>query len=325
METIFITGGSGFIGRNLIRNLTAKGYRLIALARSTASAKIIEELGASAAMGDITNKASLVRGMNGCDWLIHAAADTNHGFGNYKQAAINIEGTKNVFEAAKETLIKRAIHISTESVLVSGKPLINIVETMPIPTKHAGGYSKTKAEAEKMALSLSSAQMPVMVIRPRFVWGRDDTTALPQLIEAAKSGKLAWIGGGQYLTSTSHIDNVVHGIELSLIRGKEGEVYFISDGEPIEFKKFITQLLATQNIIAPTNLIPRWLCEFIVFSGTILEKLTLGRIKPLISSQEYGTVGMEVTLNIQKARTELGYSPLLTIEEGLRTIILQKV
>ncbi len=69
-----------------------------------------------------------------------------------------------------------------------------------------------------------------MAVRPRFVWGRDDTTALPALVEAARSGQTAWIEGGDYLTSTTHIDNLCHGVDLALRLGQGGEVYFLADG-----------------------------------------------------------------------------------------------
>ncbi|WIE41828.1 NAD-dependent epimerase/dehydratase family protein (plasmid) [Agrobacterium tumefaciens] len=101
-----------------------------------------------------------------------------------------------------------SIHLSTESVLATGKPLVNVDETMLLPLKPAGGYSRTKAVAERIALAANADDFAVVVLRPRFVWGRDDTTALPALTEAVKSGKFAWISGGTYLTSTTHIGNL---------------------------------------------------------------------------------------------------------------------
>jgi nucleoside-diphosphate-sugar epimerase len=80
-------------------------------------------------------------------------------------------------------------------------------------------------------LSFHDETMDVIVVRPRFVWGRDDTTALPQLVEAARSSKLVWIDGGQYRTSRSHIDNVAEGVVCAPRRGCGGQVYFIVDVE----------------------------------------------------------------------------------------------
>lgn len=319
-ESVFVTGGSGYLGRNLIRRLVRDGHRVVALARSDASAEAVERLGASAARGDILDPASLVGGMQGCAWLVHAAADTGHGAFEAGQQHTNLQGTTNVFAAARQAGVSRAVHVSTEAVLLSGRPLVNADETTPIPAVHAGSYSASKAAAEKAALAQNSDGCPIMVVRPRFVWGRDDTTAVPQLAAAAKSGKLAWIGGGTYRTSTTHIDNVVEGIVLALVRGRGGEAYFVTDGEPVEFRSFVSHLLERAGIAPPTRSAPRWLVAGAARLGDALARLTGGRFHPPIGMQEYGTVGVEVTLDIGKARRELGYAPVITREAGLATV-----
>lgn len=162
--------------------------------------------------------------------------------------------------------------------------------------------------------------MEVIVVRPRFIWGRDDTTALPQLIESARSGKLSWIGGGRYPISTIHIANAVSGIELALEKGREGEIYFVTDGEPVEFRSFISQLLASKNEPAPNREVPRWLVASLVKTGEVLSRITGGIIRGPMSWQEYVVLGMAVTLDINKARKELGYAPVITRSEGLKEL-----
>lgn len=319
-EQVFVTGGSGYVGRNLIRRLVADGHAVVALARSPASAAAIESLGARAAAGDILDRASLEAGMAGCRWLVHAAADTGHGGFSAGQHRTNLEGTRHVFEAARAAGIERAVHLSTEAVLLSGRPLVRANESTPIPARHAGSYSASKAAAERMALSLSSAACPVVVVRPRFVWGRDDTTALPQLVAAARSGQLVWIAGGGYLTSTTHVDNAVEGILRALRHGRGGEAYFVTDGEPLPFRTFVSQLLERAGVTPPTNSVPRWLVAAMARLGDGLERLSGGRLHPPIGGQAYGTVGVEVTLDITKAERELGYRPVITREAGLATI-----
>ncbi|MBU2587274.1 MAG: NAD-dependent epimerase/dehydratase family protein, partial [Alphaproteobacteria bacterium] len=125
---IFVTGGSGYLGRNLIRRLVADGHDVVALARSDASAQAVEMLGAKPARGDILDRQSLVTGMAGCAGLVHAAADTGHAIHEPDQHATNLNGTRNVFTAAREAGIGRAVHISTEAVLLSGKPLVDATE-----------------------------------------------------------------------------------------------------------------------------------------------------------------------------------------------------
>ena len=316
-QTVFVTGGSGYIGRNILRALAESGHRVRALARSATSADAVANLGAEPVLGDLSDIEALRKGMSGVGYLVHAAADTDHGLASSAQEDANLQGSRNVYAEAKRAGVHRALHLSTEAVLLSGQPLTNADETTPIPDSPAGGYSKTKALAERIALEHSSDSLEVVVLRPRFVWGRDDTTALPQLIDAARSGKLSGIGGGHYRMSTTHIANAVHGILLALERGRAGEVYFVTDGEPVEFRAFITELLATQGVEVPSREIPRWLVVAAIRIGDSLARMTGGAIRGPMSWQEYAVLGVEVTLNIEKARRELGYSPVISREEGL--------
>lgn len=321
MTTVFVTGGSGFVGRNLIRGLLAKGYSVKALARSAASAEVVERLGAKPVRGDVLDGTALVQGMQGCERLIHAAADTNHAVDvDPAQDRINVEGTRTVMRSAQHANVARAVHVSTESVLADGRPIHMARETWPYPARHAGGYSRTKAQAERAALEQANDRFVVCAIRPRFVWGRDDTSALPQLVRAAHDGRLQWIDGGNYLTSTAHIDNVVAGALLALEHGRAGETYFLSDGAPVSFRAFVSDLLLTQGVEPPTKSVPRWLVKPMVAIMDATNRISSGRLRPLMSRQEYATVGHEVTIDDTKARRELGYTPVTTIEQGLEEL-----
>ncbi|MGV3575868.1 MAG: NAD-dependent epimerase/dehydratase family protein [Devosia sp.] len=313
---IFITGGSGYVGRNLIRHFVGRGIPVTALARSPKSERTVAELGATPFSGDLLGT-DLTRGMEGCDALIHAAADTDHGPGTESQQRVNEEGTRVVFKTARAAGIQRAIHLSTESVLADGRPLVNVDEHHPLPRRPAGSYSRSKAAAERCALSFNGGGMDVVAVRPRFVWGRDDTTALPNLLGAVKSGQFAWISGGDYLTTTTHIANLCHGIELAIVRGKGGEVYFLGDDEPVRFRDFATALMATQGVKAPEKSVPRALLQLIAGVGDWLHKVSGGRITAPLTLQAFATSAVSITLDIGKARRELGYAPIMSREAGL--------
>lgn len=317
---VYVTGGSGYIGRNVIRRLVADGVPVKALARSAESASLVAALGAEPVRGDILDPESLEAGMAGCNRLIHAAADTGHGAFEADQHNTNLVGTRNVLRSARNAGITRAVHISTEAVLLTGKPLCNATEDTPIPARHAGSYSASKAAAEQVALAENGDGLAVIVVRPRFVWGRDDTTALPQLAAAARSGALAWIGGGTYLTSTAHIDNVCEGIVLALDKGRDGQAYFITDGDPVEFRSFVSALLRKGGIEPPIRSVPFWMVSAIAALGDSLARISNGRIKAPIGRQELGTVGVEVTLDISRAKRELGYRPVIDLQSGLETV-----
>jgi nucleoside-diphosphate-sugar epimerase len=313
---IFLTGGSGYLGRNLIRHFVSAGAPVAALVRSPEAADVVRKLGARPVEGRLDDP-RLPQAMAGCAALVHAAAHTGHGPETPDHSAVNVEGTRAVFTAARKAGVKRAVHISTESVLLDGRPLVCVDESHPFPKRFPGAYSRTKAQAERIALAAAGEGLGVVAVRPRFVWGRDDTTALPILTAAARSGQMAWIDGGHYLTSATHVANACHGIDLALRKGRSGEVYFITDGEPMAFRSLVTRILETQGIAAPTREVPSWVVRSVARIGEGLAILSGGRIKPPVTRQDLATMAVEVTLDISKARRELGYAPQVSVEAGL--------
>jgi nucleoside-diphosphate-sugar epimerase len=315
-KRIFITGAGGYVGRNLVRHFVANGGDVVGLVRSEASASIVRKLGASPVMADICD-AGLATHMMGCDVLIHAAADLDHGLATERQRRVNEDGTKHAFESALTAGIRVAICIASDSVLADGNPLVQVDETHPYPRKFAGGYSASKAAAEQIALGFTRDGFKVVSIRPRMVWGRDDTTAMPMMSKMVELGKFAWIGGGDYQVSTTHIANLCHSVELALLRGRGGEAYFVTDDEPVEFRSFVTKMMATQGIAAPDKTVPRSIVKTMARLGDWVGTLSRGKIIPPVTLQVFASSAVEITLNTEKARRELGYRSVVSRESGL--------
>jgi nucleoside-diphosphate-sugar epimerase len=129
-------------------------------------------------------------------------------------------------------------------------------------------------------------------------------------VAAVKSGRFGWIGGGRYLTSTCHVANVVEGAVLAAERGVSGEIYFLTDGPPVELRGFLTELLATQGVEAGGREIPRWLAQTVA-------TVTGWMKRPPVTRTEIALVGGEVTVDDAKARRELGYRGKVSREAGL--------
>jgi len=312
---IFITGASGYVGRNLVRHFVHAGDQVTGLARSDRGAQVIAGFGATAVRGDMLQD-DLSPLMAGATDLIHAAANVGHGPGNEAYDE-NISGTRAVMVAAATAGIARLVHLSSDSALQGGQALRNVSENHPLPRRAAGPYSAGKADSERIALNANSATMAVVVLRPRMVWGRDDTTALPTIADMVRAGKFAWISGGDYLSSTTHIANLCHAVELALTKGRGGEIYHISDGPARSFRETVTALLATQGLVSPEKSVPRPLLRFIASAGDKLFRLTGGRLRGPLSFQEYATSAVEITVDTRKATLELGYRPVVTWEDGL--------
>ena len=290
--------------------LRARGVEVAALARSDGSAAKVESLGATAVRGDLDDTKALEAGMAGCDTVFHAAAHTDQFDPVDVHMRITAKGTENVLAAARAAGVKRFIHVGTEAVLADGKPIVKADETRPIPKRAMGAYPLTKGIAEQAVIAASKDGLETVVVRPRFIWGKGDTNLLPEFIHAVQNGTFGWIGGGHYLTSTVHVDNVVEGLLLAADKGKPGEIYFVTDGEPVEFRSFITKLLATQGVDAGSRNLPRWLARTAV-------TLTAWMKKPPLTKTAFALMAHEVTVDDAKARRELGYQGKKTIADGL--------
>jgi nucleoside-diphosphate-sugar epimerase len=321
--TVFITGGSGFVGQNAISELTRKGHTVRALARSDEAARRITAAGGQPVRGELSSIDALTAGISGCEWVIHAAAKVEQ-WGKYEDFyQVNVVGTENVLAAAAKAGAKRFVHVGTEAALVGERPLINASEEFALPARSVGLYPATKRLAEERVIAANRSELATLVVRPRFIWGRGDTSLLPQLVDAVKKGQFMWISGGHYLTSTCHVLNVVEGIALALERGKPGNVYFLTDGEPTEFRAFISALVESQGLEPPKASIPRPLAK--VLAGLlegVWATFRLSSAPPLTRTLIY-LMGEEVTVSDAKARRELGYTASMSRERGLREMRIE--
>jgi nucleoside-diphosphate-sugar epimerase len=320
---VFVTGGSGYVGRNLISALTARGDTARALARSGDSASIVAARGAAVVSGDILDEDAMAEGMRGCDVVVHGAALLGGTRDESVWFRTNVGGTDAVLRAAARAGVPRLVHVSTEAVLADGQPLRGVDETHPYPARHIRPYGITKALAEQHVVAANSASLATVVVRPRFVWGRDDSTLLPRFVEGARRGQLAWFGGGRYLTSTTHVANVAAGLIAAAERGRGGEIYFVTDGEPVVFREFVTALLATQGVPAPTRSVPLPVVRAVAAAMQGWAQLTRARREPLLTPAALALVGQEMTVSDAKARRELGYAPVLSVAEGLAELRAQ--
>jgi nucleoside-diphosphate-sugar epimerase len=317
MATVFVTGGSGFVGRNLIRHLRARGDTVRALARSDAAAAAVQAAGAQPVRGDLEDFRALREGLSGCEVVYHAAAEVNEWGPRERFHQVNVAGTQNLLTAARAAGVRKFVHVSTEAVLCDGSPLKNVNEGRPLPARPLPRYPETKGLAEKCVLEANSPQMETVVIRPRLIWGAGDTTLLPQLIEGVRTGRFMWVNGGSFLTSTTHVDNVCEGLMLAADRGRGGQVYFVTDGAPLPFREFMTALFATQGVDPGDKKIPHFVA---LAFASVCEWLwdTFGlKGQPPATRMAVRLGGEEVTVDDSKARRELGYVGRVTREAGL--------
>ncbi len=312
---IFVTGGSGFVGGHLIEALARHHHDVRALARSDKAADQVRVYGAAAVRGELGSVTPEM--LVGADAVIHAAAYVEEWGTRAQFWQGNVVGTRNMLEAAHAAGVRRFIHVGTEAALFAGKDLVNVDESAPYPPHHRYLYSETKAEAERLVLAANAPEFATLSIRPRFVWGPRDNSVLPSILKMAKAGNFAWIGGGTARTSTTHVANLVHALELALTHGDGGRAYFIADDGERTLREFMSAMAATAGVDLGTRVVPKLVARALarVVEGTW--RLFGVQRQPPLTRFAAEMMSATVTVDTTRARQELGYAPVITVDDGL--------
>lgn len=315
---IFVTGASGFVGGAAVRKLVADGHDVRAMSRSEKSDAKIRALGGKPVRCDLEDVTAAHIG--DAEAIVHSAAFVEQWGPRDAWKKFNVDGTARMLAAAKAAGAKRFIHIGTEAALFHGQHLRGVDETYPLAPNSPYPYSSTKAQAEQLVRAANAPGFETIVLRPRFIWGPGDTTLLPLIVGMAREGKFMWVNGGRSMTSTTHIENLVHAIELALTKGRGGEAYFILDDGVRPMRAMMSGMAASQGVDLGDKSVPGWVADAIGATceaawGTLPLKgePPLTRFSAMIMSRD-------AILKDDKARAEMGYAPVVSVEDGLRRL-----
>lgn len=319
-RTALVTGGSGFVGGHLIQRLIGEGWQVRAIGRSAASRDAVAALGADPREADLADAAALEAAMGGVDTVFHVAAHFKLWGPLATFRTMNVEGTRNVVTAAERAGVRRVVYVSAAAV-VMGRPVDqrDVTEDAPLHRMAFAPYAATKAEAEEILRAANGRRKGLSTVanRPPFIWG-PDMPALDQMATAVNSGQFMWVAGGGQALSTCHVDNLCEALILAADRGKEGAAYFVSDGADTTLKTFLTRLLSSQGVAPKDRSVPFGLAWAMAGSlGAVWRFLRL-KGEPPITRQMLRLIGKAFTIDIARARADLGYEPLISPEEGLR-------
>lgn len=301
MTQAFVTGGSGFIGRVLVRRLLGEGHSVRALVRSEESAARVSALGAQPVQGELTDPATWQDEVTGSDVLFHLAAETDLSADRARQELVTVGGTQAAVDATRHAAVPRLVYCGTEAALMAGDPLVDVDETAPLRPDSEAVYCAVKAEAEKIVLDANAPGLATVSIRPRMVRG-PGSSLTDMLIGLVKAGQFAWIEGGWQTTDITFVDNSVEGLVLGWQRGRPGEAYFVTDQHRVTFREFWETMFEIYGVDKPT---------------AELDAETAAREIPVPARW---FLGQTCTLRTGKATAEVGYKPVISQAAGLDAV-----
>jgi len=314
---VFVTGASGFVGGHVAEKLAGR-YEVRAMARSERSAAVVRGYGAEAVRCDLDSVTA--EHLAGCDAIVHCAAFAEE-WGTREQFwQGNVEGTTRLLAAARAAGVKRFVHIGTEAALFDGGDLVNVDESHPFPARQPFLYGETKAEAERRVLAANAEGFATLSLRPRLVWGPRDASVLPAILRAARAGRFAWIDGGQQRTSTTHVHNLVAAVEAALTRGEGGRAYFIADEGTRTMRSFLTALAATERVDLGDRSVPGWMARTMAAVVEMGWRVLGRKDTPPMTRFAASMLSAQVTVRTDRARAELGYTPVVSVDAGLAAL-----
>lgn len=322
-----VTGGSGFVGGRLIPRLLERGWNVRALARSPQSEAQVRALGATPVKGDLNEERALREAMAGCEVVFHVAAHFKLWGKQALFDQVNVDGTRNVVNAAAATAsVRRVVAVSAAAVVMGDpEPMVDVDETLPLQVRAFSPYGSSKAKGERLLLGANHVRpdFETIAIRPPFVWGAGMPT-LHEMVETVQAGRWQWVDGGKQAMSSCHVDNLCDALILAADRGRGGEAYFVADDEQSTLKSFISALLATRGVSVSDKAVPFGLAW--TMAGLMGAAWRLLRLKgqPPITRQMLRLIGKPFTIRTGKARADLGYAPRTTMRDGLAAMRLAK-
>lgn len=325
---ILVTGGSGFVGANLVTTLLDHGHQVRSFDR--APSPLPAHPGLEVLQGDICDQEMVAAAVAGIDTVIHTAAVIELLGGasvteEYRQRsfAVNVDGTKNLVHAAQSAGVKRFVYTSSNSVVMGGKPIAGGDETLPYTDRFNDLYTETKVVAERFVLSQNGIDgLLTCAVRPSGIWGSGDQTMFRKVFESVQAGHVKILVGRKAARlDNSYVHNLIHGFILAaehLVPGgtAPGQAYFINDAEPVNMFEFARPVVAACGYRLPRLRISGTAVRA-AMSGWQRLHFRFGLPKPPLEPLAVERLYVDNYFSVAKASRDLGYRPLFTTEQAM--------
>jgi nucleoside-diphosphate-sugar epimerase len=316
MQSLFVTGIGGFIGKRLAERALARGIRVSGVDFTESAVAAARSAGADAHVGDVTDAARMRALMGPVDAVVHTAAIVRE-YGPLEEfRRVNVRGSVTVAEAARNAGVPAFVQLSSVMVYGFSYPP-RVAEGGPFRGE-GNPYCQTKIESEAAVLALNAPlTFGVIVVRPGDVYGPGSVPWVSRPLQMMRKKRLFLPGRGQGVINHVYVDNLIDGIFLALEARAYGEAFNFTDGAPATFADFFGRLAARAGL-APPGTLPAPVMKAGARLITYLRELGLTRY--LTDEASVDTVRYLLRKNaysIAKAQNRLGYTPRVTLDEGL--------
>lgn len=313
---IFLTGGTGFLGKHVVQRLLKEDYELYILTRKPQDNLLFKNPKITMIEGSLETIQDWKLCLQNVDVVVHMATpDVFWGKWSFYKKSI-VDSTKQLFDASESSGVEKFIYISSESVLQYKKDLLWIDESEPYPKLPNSYYGKSKMLAEKKIFS-TFFQMTRVIIRPTFIWGKavDGLKTMAQKIQA---GGFMWINNGDISMEMVHVDNVAQAIALAIEKTNQDNIFFITDDAPKSTKRFLTDMLGIIGVTPPNKSMPKSLAQPVAVLIEGIWKLFHFKKYPPLTRFDLSFISMNRAYNIDKIKSTLGYQPIVDYDTGIK-------
>jgi nucleoside-diphosphate-sugar epimerase len=311
---VLVTGASGLLGREVAGLLVRQGHAVTTFQRRPAGVD-----GAADRFGSVTDDAAVRRAVAGAEGVIHLAAKVSFTGHAADFDEVNVGGTRRLLRAARDAGVRDLVYVSSPSVASSGAAIAGLGAEPADPARAHGDYSRTKAEAELLALAADSTDFRVAAVRPHIVWGPGDTQLVERVLARAGRGRLPLLDAGAALIDTTYVDNAAAAIVAALHRMEHihGRALVISNGEPRPVGELLAGICAAGGVAAPSWRVPGRLARA---AGSVVEKLWArsGRAdEPPMTRFLAEQLSTAHWFDQRETRELLDWTPAVSLDDGL--------
>ena len=322
MARALVTGGGGFLGLHLVRQLVSRGDEVIACGRHTYPEA--EALGAQSVVADVRDGEALSRIMKNVDEVYHTAALAGI-WGKWEDFySTNYEGTLRVIEACMANGVRKLIYTSSPSVVFDRDDQQGINEDVPYPSAFLSPYPKTKALAEKAVMQANGkGGLFTVSLRPsHLIWGPGDRHLIPRVVDRARAGKLVRVGPCTNLVDVIYVENAARAhlqaaAELGPGGNCNGKTYFINQERPVPLWGFIDEILQRSGVPPAKKAISFRQAYGIGASLELIHTLFRKKHEPRMTRFLACVLATDHFYDSKRAQRDFGYRPTISVEEGL--------